>query len=309
MSHSHDGHCHSVASLDNINQAFYIGIAMNLIYTIVEFVIGFGINSLALISDAGHNLSDVASLLISLIGMKLAQKASTQAYTYGYKKASILASLINAILLVFIVIKIGMEAIERLSMPPQIIGSAIIITASIGVVINTISAFLFYKGQKSDINVKGAFLHLLVDALVSVGVIISGIIIHFTGWNMADVITSLVIAVVILVSTWGLLSESIKLMLDGVPKQIHSEEIRQLLQGHSHVVSVHHLHLWALSSNENALTVHLVVNEDIKPNQIKAMKKTLRHELLHQNIHHTTFEIEYLSENCPHTQCTLSKHS
>lgn len=254
-------------------------------------------------------MSDVASLLISLIGMKLAQKASTQAYTYGYKKASILASLINAILLVFIVIKISMEAIERLSMPPQIIGSAIIITASIGVVINTISAFLFYKGQKSDINVKGAFLHLLVDALVSVGVIISGIIIHFTGWNMADVITSLVIAVVILVSTWGLLSESIKLMLDGVPKQIHSEEIRQLLQGHSHVVSVHHLHLWALSSNENALTVHLVVNEDIKPNQIKAMKKTLRHELLHQNIHHTTFEIEYLSENCPHTQCTLSKHS
>lgn len=186
MNHSHDGHSHSVASLDNINRAFYIGIGMNLIYTIVEFAIGFQVNSLALISDAGHNLSDVASLIISLIGMKLAQKVSTQTYTYGYKKASILASLINAILLIFIVIKISIEAIERLNAPPEMTGNVIIITAGIGVIINTISAFLFYKGQKSDINVKGAFLHLLVDALVSVGVIVSGVIIYFTGgiWLM-----------------------------------------------------------------------------------------------------------------------------
>ncbi|MDO4764135.1 MAG: cation diffusion facilitator family transporter [Flavobacteriaceae bacterium] len=303
MSHSHDGHCHSVASLDNINRAFYIGIGMNLIYTIMEFIVGFRINSLALISDAGHNLSDVASLIISLIGMKLAQKASTRAYTYGYKKASILASLINAILLIFIVIKIGIEAIERLNAPPEMTGNVIMITASIGVIINTISAFLFYKGQKSDINIKGAFLHLLVDALVSVGVIVSGVIIYFTGWDMADVVTSLIIAIVILFSTWGLLTESVKLILDGVPQQIHSEKIRQIFQNHPQIVSIHHLHLWALSSSENALTVHLVVQEGISPTQIKAMKKALRHDLLHQNIHHATFEMEYPNENCPHTQC------
>lgn len=303
MNHSHEGHSHSVASLDNINRAFYIGIGMNLIYTIVEFAIGFQVNSLALISDAGHNLSDVASLIISLIGMKLAQKVSTQTYTYGYKKASILASLINAILLIFIVIKISIEAIERLDAPPEMTGNVIIITAGIGVIINTISAFLFYKGQKSDINVKGAFLHLLVDALVSVGVIVSGVIIYFTGWNMADVVTSLVIAIVILVSTWGLLTESVKLILDGVPQQVHSEKICQILENHSQIVSIHHLHLWALSSSENALTVHLVVQDDISPTEIEAMKKALRHDLLHENIHHATFEVEYPNEDCSYTQC------
>jgi len=305
MGHSHEGHCHhhSVSSLENINRAFYIGIGLNLLYTITEFAVGFKINSLALISDASHNLSDVASLGISLIGIILAQKASTHSLTYGYKKASILASLINAILLVFIVFKIIIEAVERLSTPPQMESNGIIITATIGVIINAVSAFLFYKGQKHDINIKGAFLHLMVDALVSVGVIISGVIIYFTGWNLADVVISFIIAVVILISTWGLLTESIKLSLNGVPEGINPNEIQKLIEEIPAVEDTHHLHIWAMSSSENALTVHLVVNEGISFQEMEQIKKELRHKLEHHNIQHSTFEIESSGCKCDQEFC------
>ena len=303
MGHSHEGHCHhhSVSSLENINRAFYIGIGLNLLYTVIEFAVGFKINSLALISDASHNLSDVASLGISLVGIILAQKASTHSLTYGYKKASILASLINAILLVFIVFKIIIEAVERLSTPPQMESSGIIITAAIGVVINAVSAFLFYKGQKHDIN--GAFLHLMVDALVSVGVIISGVIIYFTGWNLADVVISFIIAVVILISTWGLLTESIKLSLNGVPEGINPNEIQKLIEEIPAIEQTHHLHIWAMSSSENALTVHLVVNEGISFQEMEQIKKELRHKLEHHNIQHSTFEIESSGCKCDQEFC------
>ena len=305
MGHSHEGHCHhhSVSSLENINRAFYIGIGMNLLYTIIEFAVGFRINSLALISDASHNLSDVASLGISLVGIILAQKASTHSLTYGYKKASILASLINAILLVFIVFKIIIEAVERLNTPPQMESSGIIITAAIGVIINAISAFLFYKGHKHDINIKGAFLHLMVDALVSVGVIISGVIIYFTGWNLADVVISFIIAVVILISTWGLLTESVKLSLNGVPEGINPNEIQKLIEEIPAVEDTHHLHIWAMSSSENALTVHLVVNERISFQEMEQIKKELRHKLEHHNIQHSTFEIESSGCKCDQEFC------
>ena len=305
MGHSHEGHCHhhSVSSLENINRAFYIGIGLNLLYTVIEFAVGFKINSLALISDASHNLSDVASLGISLIGIILAQKASTHSLTYGYKKASILASLINAILLVFIVFKIIIEAVERLNTPPQMESSSIIITAAIGVVINAVSAFLFYKGQKHDINFKGAFLHLMVDALVSVGVIISGVIIYFTGWNLADVVISFIIAVVILISTWGLLTESIKLSLNGVPEGINPNEIQKLIEEIPAIEQTHHLHIWAMSSSENALTVHLVVNEGISFQEMEQIKKELRHKLEHHNIQHSTFEIESSGCKCDQEFC------
>ena len=288
MGHSHEGHCHhhSVSSLENINRAFYIGIGLNLLYTIIEFAVGFKINSLALISDASHNLSDVASLGISLIGIILAQKARTHSLTYGYKKASILASLINAILLVFIVFKIIIEAVERLNTPPQMESSGIIITAAIGVVINAVSAFLFYKGQKHDINIKGAFLHLMVDALVSVGVIISGVIIYFTGWNLADVVISFIIAVVILIS-----------------EGINPNEIQKLIEEIPAIEQTHHLHIWAMSSSENALTVHLVVNEGISFQEMEQMKKELRHKLEHHNIQHSTFEIESSGCKCDQEFC------
>ena len=301
--HDHSHHHHHVPDLKRINQAFYVGIGANALYTLIEFVVGIRINSLALISDASHNLSDVATLIISLLGMKLAQKGATSLYTYGYKKASILASFINAVILCLIVIKIAIESIERFSNPPQMLGSMIIITALIGIFINGLSAFLFYKGQKDDINIKGAFLHLLVDALVSFGVIVSGIIISFTGWNIIDPIISFVIAFVILFSTWSLLKESVKLILDGVPQQISNENIQQILENHPNIASVHHIHIWALSSSENALTAHLVLKEGVSLETFIEVKKELKHELFHQGIQHATLEIDCLSVTCDDTSC------
>ena len=205
--------------------------------------------------------------------------------------------------LVFIVFKIIIEAVERLNTPPQMESSGIIITAAIGVVINVVSAFLFYKGQKHDINIKGAFLHLMVDALVSVGVIISGVIIYFTGWNLADVVISFIITVVILISTWGLLTESIKLSLNGVPEGINPNEIQKLIEEIPAVEDTHHLHIWAMSSSENALTVHLVVNEGISFQEMEQIKKELRHKLEHHNIQHSTFEIESSGCKCDQEFC------
>ncbi len=284
---------HHSPSLKNINRAFYIGIVLNALYTLLEFVIGYQTNSLALISDASHNLSDVASLILSLIGLKLSQKASSKLYTYGYKKASILASLINAILLIIVSFGIIKEGVLRLNAPPLLAGNIIMYTASIGVVINTISAFLFFKGQKKDINLKGAFLHLLVDALVSIGVVVSGIIIHYTSWNIIDPLISFVIGFIIIITTWSLLKESIRLVLDGIPKDIDPNEIKKLIANHPNIKDVHHIHIWALSSTENALTAHLILKEAIfTPEKILEIKQHLKNILNEHNIQHITLETE-----------------
>ena len=302
MSDNHDGHNHSVASLENINRAFYIGIGLNALYTIIEFYVGYSTNSLALIADASHNLSDVASLIISLIGMRLAQAAETNLYTYGYKKASVLASLINSILLIFIVVKIIVEGIERLNAPYEVQGTVIIFTALIGVFINSVSAYLFYKGQKQDINIKGAFLHLVIDAIVSLGVVISGIIIYYTDWIIIDPIISFVIAIVILFSTWSLLKESIKLTLDGVPKNVNIKNIESVFNNNKYIKEIHHLHVWALSSSENALTVHVVLKNYTDVQAFLSVKNSVKHELLHENIKHATIELD-LEDDCPDDNC------
>ena len=303
--HSHnDGHDHSIKSLEHINRAFYIGIFLNVAFTIIEFVVGYRTNSLALLADASHNLSDVASLVISLIGLKLAQKAATKAYTYGYKKASILASLLNSVLLITVVVNIFIEAAQRLTAPPEVPGKAIMITALIGVVINTISALLFFKDQKEDINIKGAYLHLMVDALVSVGVVISGVVIYYTGWGILDPLISFVIGIIILISTWGLLKESLKLSMDGVPKDIDIAEIKKILLDNQHVSNIHHLHVWALSSTMNALTAHLTLdNDNYSAKQIMDIKKHIKEDLEHHNIQHVTIEMESLSEPCDDGDC------
>ena len=299
-SHQHEGHSHEHApkSLENISLAFYIGIALNIIFTAIEFFYGYATDSLALLSDAAHNLSDVGSLILALVGMKLAKKTATLSYTYGFKKASLLASLINSVLLVFVAGGIIYEAIGRFANPSPVIGSTIILVSGIGVLINTVSAFLFFKGQKDDINVKGAFLHLLVDALVSVGVVVAGTIIYFTGWTIIDPIISCVIAIVVLVSTWNLLNESIRLVLDGVPSNIKIEEIENSLLKIDEIESVHHMHVWALSSTENAMTVHVVLKEEIFDDTEKVIQRweeiklMIRHELLHHAIHHATLELD-----------------
>lgn len=301
--HGHDHHHHhGPSSLSNLNRAFFIGIGLNAIFTLIEFVYGYVYNSLALISDASHNLSDVASLILSLLGMKLAQKAATTSYTYGYKKASLLASLINAVLLFVVVFGIIREAIERLTSPPEVLGMGIVIVASIGVVINSISAFLFFKGQKEDINIRGAFLHLMVDALVSVGVVISGLVIAHTGWFIIDPIISFIIAATIIFTTWSLLKESVRLVLDAVPKEIDTKKVITAMEKIEGVASVHHVHIWALSSKTNALTAHILLHENNVDNWA-SVKANLRHELIHQNISHTTLEMEKTDEDCLHNDC------
>ena len=303
MSNTHEGHNHGPSTLKNINNAFYIGILLNLLFTIIEFIVGYLNNSLSLISDATHNLSDVASLIISLIGMKLAQKAATLTYTYGYKKASILASFINSVLLFVVVFNIFKEAIERFDAPPEVGGKVIIITALIGVFINTLSAFLFYKGQKDDINIRGAFLHLLVDAIVSVGVVISGIFIYYTNWNILDIIISVIIAIVILMTTWGLFKESLKLTLDGIPKGIDLEKIKSLMNNFKGIKSVHHIHIWAISSTTNALSAHIVLDNNYSLNELMNIKSKLKHELQHKNIQHITLEVDTNLTECEEQEC------
>ncbi len=300
--HSHHGHSHdhSIASLDSINKAFYIGIGLNLIFTIIEFVVGYMTDSLALLADASHNLSDVASLVISLVGLKLAQKAGNALYTYGYKKSSILASLINAVILVFIAGNILIEAVKRIGNAPTIMGTPIIITAIIGVVINTVSALLFFKGQKDDINIKGAFLHLITDAIVSLGVVLSGVIIYYTNWNIIDPIISIIIAIVVLLSTWSLLRESIKLTLDGVPKNIDTEKIKEIIVSNDMVDDYHDLHIWALSSSQNALTVHISLKEGVDINDFFDIKHKMKKQLQEVNIHHATIELAL------HSTCEFS---
>ena len=300
MEHNHS---HAAPELKDINNAFYIGIGLNSVFTVIEYVIGYRTNSLALIADASHNLSDVMSLIISLIGMKLAQQAATKFYTYGYKKASILASLINAVILIFIVVTIIKSGLQRLDSAPELVGSAIIFTALIGVIINALSAFLFWKGQKTDINIKGAFIHLLVDAIVSVGVVISGVIIYYTNWNIIDPLISFVIAIVILIMTWSLFKESMKLVLDGVPKDIDTTKVKEILNKNQNVQDVHHLHVWALSSSENALTVHLILNENVPIAEHMKIKKEIKHDLAHENIQHVTIELERSNEDCGEANC------
>ena len=291
--HHHEGHHHhGPTDLSQINRAFFIGFILNAAFTAIEFIYGFIHNSLALIADATHNLSDVASLIISLIGLKLTKKAANKLYTYGYKKASILASLINAILLVAVVFNIAKEAFERFDAPPEVSGRIIILVALIGVVINTISAFLFFKGQKDDINIRGAFLHLLVDALVSVGVVISGVLIHYTGYSQIDLIVSIIIAIVILITTWGLLKESIRLTIDGVPKEVNIDAVEDLMAKYDEVKKVYHTHIWALSTKMNALTAHVILNQELSLHEISKLRQKIKHELLHEGIHHATIEFE-----------------
>ena len=218
---NHAGHSHSHAPvITNLNNAFIIGIVLNLGYVIIQIVIGLKINSLSLLSDAGHNFLDVAGLALAMIAFKLSKSKSTEKYTYGYKKSSILISLLNAVILLISIGAIGYEAIFRFQNPQPLPGIIIAIIAAIGIVINGVSAFMFFRDRESDINVKAAFLHLASDALVSLGLVFGGIIIYYTHLYWIDPLLSLIICGVIIVSTWGLLKNSLRLSLDGVPDNV-----------------------------------------------------------------------------------------
>ena len=215
--HDHHGHHHGHAGkLTSLNGIFVFSIVLNLLYVIVEALVGFFQNSLSLLSDAGHNLSDVFSLLLVLIAFKLAKVHASKQYTYGYKKSSVLISLVNAILLLVAIGGILIESYHKFYEPAEINGAVVSWTAGVGILINGLTVVLLMKGQKNDMNVRGAFLHMVADTLVSVGVVISGIIISFTGWYVIDPIVSIIIAIVILISTWELLTGSLRLLVDGI---------------------------------------------------------------------------------------------
>ena len=295
MSHEHS-HQHSHAiNAESLNKAFIIGIVLNLAFVVIEFAAGFWFDSLALLSDAGHNLSDVVSLVLALLAFRLTKVKANERYTYGYKKSTILVSLLNAVILLVAVGAIVIESIHKLNNPAVVPGGAIAWVAGVGVLINAFTAFLFMKDKEKDLNVKGAYLHMAADALVSVGVLVAGIVISRTGWYIIDPIIGLIVAVVILISTWNLLHDSLRLTLDGVPTSIDSQKVVKAIRALPGVDDVHHIHIWAISTTENALTAHIVLKQ---PESMQEVKHLIRHRLEDFGIGHATLEFEVPGEHC-----------
>lgn len=303
MAHNHteennSAHSHShTPVITNLNKAFIVGIVLNFAYVIIQIVIGLTIHSLALLSDAGHNFLDVAGLALAMIAFKLSKSKSTQEYTYGRKKASILISLFNAVILLISIGAIGYEAIFRFAHPHPLPGVTIAIIAAIGIVVNGVSAFMFFKDKDKDMNVKSAFLHLASDALVSLALVVGGIIIYYTHLFWIDPLLSIIVCLVIIASTWSLLKDSLRLSLDGVPENVDFQKVKAEVLKIAGVKDFHHLHIWAMSTTENALTGHLVIDNSISKNNISIIKDKIKHELQHMNIQHATLETDFESDN------------
>lgn len=296
-------HHHETPDLKKLNTAFIVGIVLNLLFVAVEIVAGLLNNSLALLTDAGHNVSDIGSLLISLIAIRLAARKTTENFTYGYKKATVLASLTNAVILLAVVIVIVIEAVKRFRSPVEVPGMTVAAVALIGIVINALTALLFFKDKDKDLNVKGAFLHLFADALVSAAVVVGGLLMHFTGIALIDPVLSILVAIVIFYSSFGLLKDSLKLSLDAVPENVDINSIRSKILNTAGVKDLHHLHVWALSTTQNAMTVHVVVADTMKGTEVAELKNRLRQEMENMNIGHLTLEIEQESHACKEADC------
>ena len=308
-SHTHDHshgfghHHHHQVELKSVNRAFIIGIILNLAFVFIEAIVGLSIHSLSLLSDAGHNLADVASLALSLIAFRLMKVKPNERYTYGYKKTTILVALLNAAVLLLSLGAIGYEAVHRLMIPEPLPGKTISIVAAVGIVVNAVTALLFLRNKENDLNIRSAFLHLMSDAIVSAGLVVGGIIIYLTHLYWIDAALSLIVAIIILFSTWQLLKDSLRLSLDGVPEGIEIKKIKGIIDGISGVKDFHHIHVWAISTTENALTAHLVVSRNSDMTFIEDLKHKIKHELLHQNIQHATLEIEMENSPCGEPDC------
>jgi cobalt-zinc-cadmium efflux system protein len=272
------------------NRAFLIGTILNVGFVLVEAWFGSIAHSLALLADAGHNFSDVLGLLLAWVASYLVQRPPDRKYTYGLRRSSILAALLNAILLLLTMGGIAWEAIRRLSDPSPIAGSTMIWVAGVGVVINTLTALLFMSGREHDLNIRGAFLHMAADALVSVGVVLGGIAILQTGWLWLDPVISLIVVVVIVFGTWNLFKDALGLILDGVPKHIEPIAVRTFLEELPGVTRVHDLHIWAISTTETALTAHLVMPQGCVSDQFLTDTSVSLHTYF--GIDHSTLQIE-----------------
>lgn len=294
---AHD-HSHTITNPNEINRSFLIGIGLNVVYVIVEIIYGFSNNSTSLLSDAAHNVGDISGLLLAFLAFKLQVIKPSKIFSYGFKKGSIVTSFVNSILLAFAIGAIAWEGFQKILNPSPLSGSVVMWVASIGVVINFASALLFKNKQKEDLNIKAAYWHLMADALVSLGVVVSGVLIYYFEWYILDGITAIIIAVVVLFSTWNLFKDSAIAILDGVPNAIDPEEIKEHLLRVKGVKNIHHIHIWGISTNENAITAHVVVDDLLNLPQIKT---SLKEELEEHNINHSTLEFELTEENCTET--------
>jgi cobalt-zinc-cadmium efflux system protein len=293
--HDHGGPAHSHAPQD-FGRAFAVGITLNVVFVLIEAAYGIWGNSLALVADAGHNLSDVLGLVVAWIASVLARRPPTARYTYGLRGSSILAALFNGVFLLLAVGAIGWEAILRIFRPQPVAGTTIIVVATIGVVINGLTAWLFASGRKGDLNIRGAFLHMVADAAVSAGVVFAGVAIVFTGWLWLDPAVSLAIVAVVVWGTWGLLQESLAMSLGAVPRAVDPQRVLRFLEQRPAVASVHDLHIWAMSTTEIALTAHLVV-PDGHPGDAFLMETSAALKL-HFGIDHVTLQIEASDQSC-----------
>ncbi len=285
-----DFHYHHHDHTPNFNRAFALGTALNIGFVVIEATFGFLSHSLALLADAGHNLSDVLGLLLAWGATWLVRRRPTPRYTYGWRRSSIFAALINSLILFLALSLIALEAIQRFQHPVAIPSQTLIWVALVGVIINGVTAWMFMKGSSHDLNIKGAFLHMAADALISLGVVLAGVVIYFTQWLWVDSSMSLLIVAVIAVGTWNLLQESVNLALDGVPVTINPQAVRLYLEELPGVVAVHDLHIWAMSTTEPILTVHLVMPVQKTGDGLLARVQ----QELHQNfgIEHTTIQVE-----------------
>lgn len=293
MAHEHHHHHPALTYDQTTGRNFILGIVLNLAFVLVEAGAGLWLGSLALLSDAGHNLSDVFSLLLALLAFRMMRIQPSQKYTYGYKRMTILVSLVNALLLFVAVAAILWSSVEKILHPSTVQGDVVAWVAGIGILVNAFTAYLFFKGKDHDLNVKGAYLHMAADTLVSVGVLIAGVVIQLTGWYIVDPLIGIVVGVAILFSSWGLLRDSMTLTLDGVPRGIDPKKVKQTMLDQKGVIGVHHLHIWALSTTENALTAHVVVDDLAEEKEIK---HAVKDALTGVGIQHATLELEKSGE-------------
>lgn len=289
--HSHAGHSHAPTSF---GRAFIIGIALNTAFVAIEGAYGYWSNSVALLADAGHNLSDVLGLVVAWIAAVLVKRPATPRMTYGFRNASVLAALFNAVFLLVAVGAIGLEAIQRLIHPEPVAEKTVMIVAAIGILVNGATAMLFASGRKGDLNIRGAYLHMVADAAVSAGVVVAGLVILYTGWLWLDPLTSLAIVAVIVWGTWGLLRESMAMSLDAVPSAIEPDDVRAYLCGLPQVSAIHDLHIWPMSTTETALTAHLVTPDGNPGDAFLAA--TARELNSRFGIGHATLQIETSSD-------------
>jgi cobalt-zinc-cadmium efflux system protein len=287
--HAHAGSAHVHAPAD-FGRAFALGIALNLGFVAIEFIYGLIANSMALLADAGHNLSDVLALVIAWIASVLTKRPPSERYTYGLGGSSIVAALFNAVFLLLAVGAIAWEAILRLFHPEPVASGTVMIVAAIGILINGLTAWLFASGRKGDLNIRGAFVHMVADAAVSAGVVAAGAVILFTGWLWLDPLTSLVVVGLIVWGTWSLLRESFAMSVAAVPAAIDPQAVRRYLESCAGVATVHDLHIWPMSTTDNALTAHLVFPDGHPGDEfLMRCSSELRRRF---GIGHTTLQIE-----------------